>query len=58
MKEVSLLLSSADIQQLGAFLNKVPYEYAAPIVNFLNQKIQEQQSKTPVVNESTPDQTA
>ena len=56
MKEVNLLLSTADIQQLGQFLNKVPYEYAAPIVNFLNQKIAEQQpqpeSKSEVVEKA------
>ena len=40
-----LVLSEADLKQLSDYLGTVPYNYAAPLVQFLNQKAQEQAPK-------------
>ena len=42
-----LTLNEKDLQQLNAFIQEMPVKHGLPLLNFINAKIQEQNSPAP-----------
>lgn len=49
---MKLVLDEKALSELNAFFQELPFKYAAPLVNYINEQIKKQEFEKPVEDQS------